>query len=131
MDILDYQTLARKTAIYPKIIVIKNPTDDQLKRCQAANIQVVDITWIYPLIGLIGEMGEVANELKKVMRDDSFIITDERKKNIIDEYGDSAWYFVILAWELFINLHYTLRNNINKLFKRKRKRIIKDKGRKK
>lgn len=70
MTFVEYQKQARSTAIY------KNIGKD--KR--------------YPLLGLIGETGEVAEKIKKIMRDDNHIITEEKKQAINKELGDVLWY---------------------------------------
>lgn len=128
MNLKDYQKLAKKTAVYPKIIVIKNPTEDQLRRCKAAGIEIENITWIYPLIGLLGEAGELANIMKKAIRDDNFKLTKERMIKIMDEKGDLSWYSSILDLELDIDPDLVLELNIDKLEKREKKDTVHDKG---
>ncbi len=54
MNFNDYQKEARKTAIYPKL---------------GSNI-------VYPTLGLCGESGEIAEKVKKIMRDDKGIISE-------------------------------------------------------
>ena len=47
MDLNDYQRESRKTALYPEV---------------GSNA-------IYPTLGLVGEAGEVADKVKKILRD--------------------------------------------------------------
>jgi NTP pyrophosphatase (non-canonical NTP hydrolase) len=42
--------------------------------------------------GLIGETGELAEEVKKMLRDDSGALTDARRAAIQTEAGDVLWY---------------------------------------
>ena len=70
MDFRDYQKLSRKTAIYPQ---------------KGKN-------FIYPTLGLVGEAGEVAEKIKKVLRDNQGIIDQPRKEEIAKELGDVLWY---------------------------------------
>ena len=63
----EYQQLALETAIYP------NPI-------------------IYPTLGLTGEAGEVSDKVKKVLRDNDSVFTDEKKLEIAKEIGDVLWY---------------------------------------
>ena len=60
MDFETYQKQARKTAIYPDL----------------GNNN------IYPTLGLVGEAGEVAEKVKKVLRDKSGIFDDKSKQEI-------------------------------------------------
>ena len=82
MNITEYQKLARSTAVYPKI-------NDNL---------------LYPTLGLMGEFGEVAEKLKKAIRDDNYVITDAKKTDIIKEVGDVYWYIGAVASEAGIEL---------------------------
>jgi len=56
-DFDSYQKACRKTAVYPKIG--KN--------------------FVYPVFGLVGETGEVAEKIKKIFRDDKGRLTKDRK----------------------------------------------------
>ena len=69
----------------------------------------------YLILGLSGEVGEVANEIKKMERDDNNIITDSRKNNIILELGDVMWYFICISNKLNIPIKNILDKNIQKL----------------
>ncbi len=46
----------------------------------------------YPILGLIGECGEIANQVKKITRDDNGELTDSRSKAISKEIGGALWY---------------------------------------
>lgn len=72
----------------------------------------------YCALGLAGEAGEVANEVKKAVRDDGSELTTERTDKIIDENGDTLWYVVCLADELGVSLEDLIRMNMAKLSKR-------------
>jgi NTP pyrophosphatase (non-canonical NTP hydrolase) len=124
----EYQKFALSTAVYPKIYVLKNPTRDQLKRCKVTGVELVDSSWIYPLIGLIGEAGELANIMKKVIRDKQFMISHEIKDKIISEKGDISWYDTILDYELDIDPDEKIDYNINKLSNRMAQNKIHDDG---
>ena len=69
----------------------------------------------YMAIGLAGEVGEVLNEIKKLERDDGNIVTSERKSKIIEEMGDTMWYFNGILNRLNISFEDILHRNINKL----------------
>lgn len=52
---------------------------------------------ILPTLGLTGEAGEVADKVKKVLRDNNGEFTDERNEEIAKELGDVAWYLAVSA----------------------------------
>ena len=95
MTINEYQEGALRTAIYPESRRI-----------------------IYPTLGLTGEAGEVADKVKKVIRDNNDEFTDERKQQIALELGDVMWYAATLAHDLGYSLDEICQMNLNKLASR-------------
>ncbi len=93
MELSEYQQKARKTAFYPD--VGNNP--------------------IYPTLGLTGEAGEVADKVKKVLRDSNGIFTDFAKEQIKLELGDVLWYIAQLSSELGFDLDEVADVNLSKL----------------
>jgi NTP pyrophosphatase (non-canonical NTP hydrolase) len=85
----DYQQAAARTAIYPE-----------------------DARVTYPALGLAGEAGEVANKIKKIIRDDGMVVTDERRAQISKEIGGVMWYVAALCTDLELNLGDVCRENI-------------------
>ena len=69
----------------------------------------------YPIIGLSGEVGEVANEIKKMYRDDCGELTYKRKQKIIEEMGDVLWYLASLASSLHLELENIAQVSLNKV----------------
>ena len=69
----------------------------------------------YTALGLAGEAGEVANKVKKVMRDDGAEITAGRREAIKDELGDVLWYVAMCAAEIDCDLGTVARENLEKL----------------
>jgi NTP pyrophosphatase (non-canonical NTP hydrolase) len=99
MTFQEYQDEARKTAIYPN----------------------KDNNFIYPTLGLAGEAGEVAEKIKKVIRDGNGIVTEEKKVEITKELGDVLWYVANLAKELGISMDEVATKNIEKLQSRQQR----------
>jgi len=95
-DFDEYQKKCKKTAIYPNIG--KN--------------------FSYPTIGLMGEAGEVANKIKKLIRDDNSKISKERRDEIAHEIGDMLWYIAQLSTELGLKLSDVVEMNLEKLASR-------------
>ena len=98
MTLNDFQQRALGTAIYP------------------ANQRL-----IYPTLGLAGEAGEVANKVKKILRDNNGEITDEICENIAGELGDVLWYVAVTARDLGMSLEQIASANIQKLEDRKKR----------
>lgn len=79
---------------------------------------------IYPLIGLCGETGEVAEKIKKAIRKG----IDYDREAISLEMGDVLWYLGMLANDLGLNLIDIANGNLNKLESRLKRDVIKGEG---
>jgi NTP pyrophosphatase (non-canonical NTP hydrolase) len=82
----------------------------------------------YLALGLCEEAGEVAGKVKRIMRDDNGVLTDERLSQIILELGDTLWYLSTLADVLEVPLETVAWNNIRKLTERQQKGTIHGSG---
>ena len=71
--------------------------------------------WIYPALGLGGEVGEIQEKLKKVIRDRAGVIDDGTRELLSKELGDVLWYISQLASELRLSLDDIAGMNIEKL----------------
>lgn len=96
MEINDYQQGALRTAIYGGQSKI-----------------------IYPTLGLTGEAGEVADKVKKVIRDKGSNFDQATKIEIAKEIGDVMWYCATLANDLGFSLEEICTMNLDKLASRK------------
>ena len=106
MEFNEYQREARKTALYPE--VGGNP--------------------IYPTLGLVGEAGEVADKVKKILRDNKGFFDDKSKDAIKFELGDVLWYISQLSSELGYELEDVANSNLQKLDSRKSRGKIQGSG---
>lgn len=79
---------------------------------------------VYCALGLTGESGEVADDLKKAFRNDGEI-TSERREKLLEELGDVQWYLALVATELDSTLEAVAEKNLAKLAKRKKKDELK------
>ena len=70
-------------------------------------------------MGLVGEAGEVAEKVKKILRDNGGLIDEGRKKELSKELGDVLWYLAQVATELNLSLDDIACLNIEKLNSRK------------
>ncbi|MBM5823919.1 MAG: hypothetical protein FJ054_00835 [Cyanobacteria bacterium M_surface_10_m2_119] len=106
MDLSTYQSRARETARYPG--VGSNP--------------------IYPTLGLCGEAGEVADKVKKVIRDRGGAFSPEVIDALQLELGDVLWYVAQLASELGLELEAVAQANLDKLASRAARNVIAGSG---
>ncbi len=84
--------------------------------------------FIYPTLGLAGEAGEVAEKIKKVIRDEQGVVSEEKKAEIRKELGDVLWYVSEIARQLGLALDDVASQNIEKLASRKARGVINGSG---
>ena len=96
----EYQDMAASTAIYK-----------------------VEHQVIYPALGLAAEAGEVANKVKKILRDGKF-----DREAIADEVGDCLWYIAALCRDLNVSMSDLAAANLKKLQDRKKRGVISGNG---
>lgn len=72
----------------------------------------------YATLGLVGEAGEVAEKIKKVMREEGGVVGEEKRQELKKELGDVLWYLAKLARELNLRLGDIAAANIEKLYSR-------------
>lgn len=82
----------------------------------------------YPVLGLCGESGEVAEKVKKLFRDSGGVLTPEVRKAILKEIGDVAWYVAMVAHEIGYNMSDVITENKDKLTSRKERNVISGSG---
>jgi NTP pyrophosphatase (non-canonical NTP hydrolase) len=95
MEMNAYQVAANETAVFPP-----------------------DQGIVYTTLGLASEAGEVADKVKKVIRDSDGVFSEEVRESIKMELGDVLWYVSGLAWELGYSLDDVADANITKLSSR-------------
>jgi len=76
------------------------------------------------VLGINGEAGEVAEKIKKIIRDKDGVISEEDKKEITKELGDVLWYIAVLAHQLGYKLDDVAETNLNKLASRKKRGVL-------
>lgn len=89
---------------------------------------VTDHSFLEKAFGLVGEAGEVAEKLKKIIRDKDGEMTDEDKAEIIKEFGDVLWYLSSLSHYLGYSLDDVATKNIDKIMSRKARGLTKGSG---
>jgi NTP pyrophosphatase (non-canonical NTP hydrolase) len=106
MRISEYQERSRATAVYPRA------GEDLL----------------YPTLGLCGEAGEVAEKVKKMLRDDGGVLSDERREALGKELGDVLWYVAQVATEAGLDLEEVAAGNLDKLLSRRDRDALRGSG---
>ena len=86
---------------------------------EAMNTAVYDGEVIYPTLGWVSEAGEVADKIKKMLRDEDvdlgFEMSEEQRKAVALEVSDCLWYITALASDLGYSLEDIANMNIEKL----------------
>ncbi|NBP04121.1 MAG: hypothetical protein EBU90_29310 [Proteobacteria bacterium] len=98
MNLNEYQRAAIGTAIFPRDNAIP-----------------------YVLLGLSGEVGEVCNKYKKIIRDKNNQISESDRTALRDELGDVLWYLATALYELGWDMETTAAVNLNKLSLRQKR----------
>lgn len=112
MDLNEYQTACKRTALY--------------KKCNVGGQAIA-----YCALAMAGEAGEVANLIKKAVRtegfEDAFYLLsaqpncqgpDNVSEKLREELGDVLWYLAALAHEAGMTLEDVAQFNLGKLAKR-------------
>ncbi|HSX27621.1 MAG TPA: nucleoside triphosphate pyrophosphohydrolase family protein [Patescibacteria group bacterium] len=89
---------------------------------------VLSIGFMDKVLGLVGESGEFADKIKKILRDKSGKISDGDRQELTKELGDVLWYIAVLAKNLDISFDDLASQNISKLARRHQTGKIGGKG---
>ena len=107
MTLDEYQDQAMATAVYKKTVA------DKLS---------------YAVIGLCGEAGELANKLKKVLRDHGGVLHGNLRAGLAKELGGVLWYCAAVADELGHFLDDIAELNLRELAGRKDRGTLQGNG---
>lgn len=107
MDFTEYQTKAHSMSI---------------------NTEILGDRKLYPVLGLCGESGEIAEKFKKLYRDNNGEMSAEFKRATVKELGDVLWYLAEICSQMEINLTTVAETNIEKLSSRKERGLIQGDG---
>lgn len=107
MTFEEYQKQTDNTAKYPGV--------------GTQNLEAIS----YVTIGLVGEAGEIANKVKKLIRDGD---SPDKRQEIRAEIGDVLWYLARLCIELDTTLNGLAIWNLEKLKDRKSRDMISGSG---
>ena len=102
MNLNDYQTAALRTAA---------PRDKKNE-------------FLHLVLGLVGESGEIAEKIKKIVRDHDSDLSKVDVEDLKKELGDVMWYVAVLADYFDIPLDEVGETNIAKLASRKERGVL-------
>ena len=83
---------------------------DTFSKCELG-----EVGFLEKVLGLVGEAGETADKIKKILRDKDGVISDEDRAAILKELGDTLWYLASIARYLDLPLSEVAEGNIEKL----------------
>lgn len=109
---------------------------------------------VYPVLGIVGEAGELADKVKKLWRNkfnelqqqtiegsrthvevDQAVMTmtttfidDKLRQELVKEMGDILWYLWAFAEELGVTLDYVARTNVAKISDRAKRGVVCSQG---
>ena len=92
------------------------------------NLVHTDHAIVYPTLGLVNEAGEVAGKIKKIFRDKEGVISEDDRAALKSELGDVLWYLTQICTELDLALEEVAEQNIEKLFDRLERGVIRGEG---
>src|ERR1700741_1147065 len=71
------------------------------------------------VLGINGEAGEIAEKVKKIIRDKDGKVSEADKAEMAKEVGDVLWYLAVFAHHLGVPLETIAQQNLDKLQSRK------------
>lgn len=83
---------------------------------------------IYPVFGLMGEAGEVASKVIKLVESPEYQITDKDREDLALECSDCLWYLSALADQLGYSFGEIAQMNLDKLKSRQERNKIHGEG---
>ena len=92
---------------------------------------------IYPALGMNGEAGEVADKVKKFLRNSEIIardgsgaivLPDSKREELAKEVGDVLWYVATMAFDLGYSLEEIAEMNDQKLKSRQQRHQLNGSG---
>lgn len=106
VELNEYQEKVLSTAVYPGQGTVKGIE--------------------YTLFGALGELGEIANKYKKILRKEQNVFA--HREDLMEESGDALWYLAAFLKELGYTLEHTGQHNVDKLAKRKSEGTLKERA---
>jgi len=84
--------------------------------------------FLHLVLGLVGESGEIAEKIKKIIRDHDSDLSKVDVEDLKKELGDVMWYVAVLADYFDIPLDEVGETNIAKLASRQERGVLSGSG---
>ncbi len=128
MTFKEYQDQANATAAFPDLIIRPDTNNSEYENIVASVKEAESLSFLYPALGLAGESGEALEKIKKILRDDNGVVTDEKREAIKKELGDVIWYWATLCTEFGFDCEEVAQGNLDKLYDRRSRNVIHGSG---
>ena len=76
------------------------------------------------VLGINGESGEIAEKVKKIIRDKNGEVSEKDKQELAKEVGDVLWYLAVFAHSLGYSFDDVAQQNHDKLQSRKKRGML-------
>jgi len=76
------------------------------------------------VLGINGEAGEIAEKVKKIIRDKQGEVSDQDKQDMAAEIGDVLWYLAVFAHHLGVSFEDIAQANLTKLQSRQARGVL-------
>lgn len=98
--------------------------DYQRAAMRTARDQDAPDEFMHLVLGLVGEAGEIAEKVKKLVRDKNSDLAQLDRADMASELGDVLWYTAVLADFLGLSLNDVAQRNVDKLADRQRRGLL-------
>lgn len=106
-----------------------NFNDYQKKALTTATVTEDFVTSVhYHVLGLVSESGEVADKIKKVVRNEDGDFSKLDMQDFKKELGDVMWYLAMLCTVFGLDMGDVAQTNLDKLADRMNRNVIKSTG---
>lgn len=96
----------------------------QQKALKTARSKDAKDEFVHLVLGLVGETGEIAEKIKKLVRDHNTDMSKLDRDDMKKELGDVLWYAAVLAEYLDLSFDDVATTNIDKLASRAQRGVI-------
>ena len=76
------------------------------------------------VLGINGEAGEIAEKVKKIIRDKNGQVSKKDEEEMAKEVGDVLWYLAVFAHHLGLSFETIAQQNLDKLQSRKARGVL-------
>lgn len=118
LDFDSYQQKVQATAVYPG-----SGEGEEYVEVPRKTLAI-----LYTALGAAGECGEIADKVKRILRDDGGILTEDRRLSIAKEAGDAFWYLAALCEEIGFTAAEVALMNLDKLRDRQERGVLHGSG---